>query len=452
VRRPFCAHTILQRHPMVVNDLSVDPRFADSELVTGGPELRFYAGAPLITSDGHALGTLCAVDTIARELTEEQRRALERLARQVVAQLELRRMLALSRSEAVTDELTKLGKRRRLAEDFERLRSAASVAEPFHLMLFDLDGFKQYNDTFGHVAGDALLASLARKFAADVTGRAEAYRIGGDEFCALARCDEPDAMQIEAVIARALTERGERSLITASRGRVSLPAEANTLTRALQVADERMYSDKAGRSRGAGSQTHAVLTRILDECDPALHSHARVVTQLASAVGRGMGLDGLDLDHLVRAATLHDIGKVAIPDAILDAPRALTEQEWELMRTHTILGERVLSAAPALSAEAMLVRSSHEHWDGAGYPDGLVGPEIPLGSRIILACNAFEAMTSPRSYQTIRSAGEALAELRRCAGSQFDPEVVAAVADALPALLPAWTADHAAASDALAGD
>jgi GAF domain-containing protein len=159
----FCAHTILQRHPMVVNDLSVDPRFADSELVTGGPELRFYAGAPLITSDGHALGTLCAVDTVPRELTEEQRRALGRLARQVVAQLELRRMLALSRSEAVTDELTKLGNRRRLAEDFERLRGAASVAEPFHLMLFDLDGFKQYNDTFGRVAGDALLASKRRR-------------------------------------------------------------------------------------------------------------------------------------------------------------------------------------------------------------------------------------------------------------------------------------------------
>jgi hypothetical protein len=107
------------------------------------------------------------------------------------------------------------------------------------------------------------------------------------------------------------------------------------------------------------------------------------------------------------------------------------------------------SAAPALSAESMLVRSSHERWDGAGYPDGLMGPEIPLGSRIILACDAFEAMTSPRSYQTIRSAGEALAELSRCAGSHFDPEVVAALAEALPVLLPAFTADHTA-SDALA--
>ena len=153
-----------------------------------------------------------------------------------------------------------------------------------------------------------------------------------------------------------------------------------------------------------------------------------------------MGLDGLELDHLARAATLHDIGKVAIPDAILEAPRALTEEEWELMRTHTILGERVLAAAPALSTEATLVRSSHERWDGAGYPDGLAGPEIPLGSRIILACDAFDAMTSPRSYQTIRSPGEALAELRRCAGPHFDPEVVAALAEALPVLLPALTA------------
>jgi two-component system cell cycle response regulator len=358
-------------------------------------------------------------------------------------------MLAVSRCEAVTDELTKLGNRRRLADEFERLRSGASLDKPLHLMLFDLDGFKQYNDTFGHVAGDALLASLARKLAATVSGRAEAYRIGGDEFCALAQSDEPDAITIESAIARALTERGERFLITASRGRVSLPGEAGTLTRALQLADERMYSDKAGRSRGAGSQTHAVLTRILDECDPTLHGHARVVAELASAVGRGMGLDGLELDHLVRAATLHDIGKVAIPDAILDAPRALTEQEWELMRTHTLLGERVLAAAPALSTEATLVRSSHERWDGAGYPDGLLRTEIPLGSRIILACDAFEAMTSPRSYQTIRSPAEALAELRRCSGSQFDPEVVAALAAALPLVLAASTA-HAAASDALA--
>jgi diguanylate cyclase (GGDEF)-like protein len=446
----FCAHTILGREPMVVNDLSADPRFADSELVTGGPQLRFYAGAPLITGDGHALGTLCALDTVPRELTEGQRGALEALSRQVVAQLELRRMLALSQSEALTDELTKLGNRRRLAGEFERLRSAANAATPLHLMLFDLDGFKQYNDTFGHVAGDALLARLARKLSSAATARAETYRIGGDEFCALARCDESDAPRIESAIAGALTERGERFLITASRGRVSLPTEADTLTRALQLADQRMYSDKAGRARGAGTQTHAVLTRILDECDPALHSHASVVTELASAVGRCMGLDDPELGHLARAAALHDIGKVAIPDAILDAPRALTEEEWELMRTHTILGERVLAAAPALSTEAALVRSSHERWDGTGYPDRLKGPEIPLGSRIILACDAFDAMTSPRSYQTIRSPGAALAELRQCAGSQFDPDVVAALADVLPLLPPTLTADNNA-SVALAG-
>jgi GAF domain-containing protein len=161
----FCSHTILRDEPLVVGDLAADPRFADGPLVTE-VGLRFYAGAPLITRDGHAIGTLCALDDVPHELSAQQRDALAALARQVVAQLELRRLLAISRHEASTDTLTELGNRRALMADFESLLAEATTGEPLHLLLFDLDGFKKYNDTFGHSAGDALLARLASKLEA----------------------------------------------------------------------------------------------------------------------------------------------------------------------------------------------------------------------------------------------------------------------------------------------
>ena len=427
----FCSHTILGEEPMVVPDLAADPRFADNPNVVGGPRIRFYAGAPLITGDGHAVGTVCAVDTVPRTLSEAQRDALAALSRQVVAQLELRRLLALSRREAITDPLTQLGNRRRLANDFEQMLPAATTAQPLHLLLLDLDGFKQYNDAFGHVAGDALLTRLAGKLAAAVDERGAAYRIGGDEFCLLLRSAGRSATGLESAAVRALSERGDGFSITASHGTVSLPDEARSLTQALQIADERMYSRKAMRSPAAWRQTHDVLVRILDECDPDLHGHARIVEQLAVAVGRRLGLSSNELHRLSRAATLHDIGKVAIPDAILEKPGPLTAEEWVFMKTHVVLGERMLTAAPALAEEAVLVRHSHERWDGTGYPDELAGEDIPLGSRIILACDAYDAMTSPRTYRATFSPEGAQAELQRYSGSQFDPEVVAALTDVL---------------------
>jgi diguanylate cyclase (GGDEF)-like protein len=424
----FCSHTILQEETLVVSDLAADPRFDDNPLVTE-VGLRFYAGAPLMTPDGYAVGTLCALDSVPRTLSEPQREALSALARQVVAQLELRRLLAVSRHEATTDPLTELGNRRRLVDDFQTLLPEATVDAPLHLLLFDLDGFKNYNDTFGHSAGDALLARLAGKLQDALSAHGTVYRIGGDEFCALIRGDAGHQVAVRAAAARALTEDGEGFAITASHGAVALPAEAPTATQALRLADERMYGHKAGRSEAACRQTHDVLVRILDERDSDLCSHGNTVSRLAVGVGRRLGLSALELDQLGKAAALHDIGKVAVPDAILNKPGDLNEDEWAFMQTHTILGERILAAAPALRAEATLVRSCHERWDGDGYPDGKAGTDIPLGSRIIFACDAFDAMTSHRAYRALRTHAEAMAELRRCAGSQFDPAVVAALCD-----------------------
>jgi HD-GYP domain-containing protein (c-di-GMP phosphodiesterase class II) len=130
------------------------------------------------------------------------------------------------------------------------------------------------------------------------------------------------------------------------------------------------------------------------------------------------------LDAIVRAAELHDLGKIAIPDSIVNKPSALNDQEWEFMHRHTIIGERILAAADAQGPVARLVRSSHERFDGAGYPDGLSGHDIPLGSRIIFACDALHAMTTDRPYHSALTYDEALAELHRCSGTQFDPDIV----------------------------
>jgi diguanylate cyclase (GGDEF)-like protein len=388
-------------------------------------------GAPLITDDGYAIGTLCALDDVPHELTIRQRDALSALARQVVAQLELRRLLAISRHEATTDTLTELGNRRALMADFDSMLARATTEEPLHLLLFDLDGFKKYNDTFGHSAGDALLARLAGKLADALSDRGRVYRIGGDEFCALLRGDVHELDAARAAASLALREQGEGFSITASHGAVTLPAEAPTSTQALRLADERMYGHKAGRSQAACRQTHDVLLRILDERDRDLHTHGSAVAALSVDVGREMGLSAEKLDELAKAAALHDIGKVAVSDAIVNKPGPLSSEEWAFMRTHTILGERILATAPALREEAALVRSSHERWDGQGYPGQRAGEDIPLGSRIIFVCDARDAMTSPRVYRQSRSQEEAVTELRRCAGTQFDPAVV----DALRATL-----------------
>ncbi|HEX2102805.1 MAG TPA: diguanylate cyclase [Solirubrobacteraceae bacterium] len=333
------------------------------------------------------------------------------------------RMLRESEFEATTDALTGLGNRRALLRD---LQAAAGVDVPGHshvLVLFDLDGFKSYNDAFGHPAGDALLERLGRNLAATLNGRGGAYRMGGDEFCVLVLVADGDSDTVIADASAALTERGERFNVGCSHGTVVLervgdPAEA------LRLADQRMYANKHGGRQTREEMVHQVLLRVLGEHDGALRDHVDDVAQLAERVARRLGLDDRDVADVRRAAALHDIGKVAIPDAILHAPRALTEDEWEYMRQHTIIGARIIGAAPEMARVAEMVRSSHERWDGGGYPDGLAGAEIPLGARIVSVCDTFDAMTTMRAYRGAGPVDEALAELQRCAGSQFDPAVV----------------------------
>jgi len=330
-------------------------------------------------------------------------------------------LLTASREEAMTDALTGLGNRRRFMLELDA--ALADDGAPFALVVFDLDGFKAYNDSFGHSAGDALLARVAGRLGTAVESEGRAYRLGGDEFCVLARVAGAGPHVLAAHAAMALTEEGEGFAVSCSYGAVLMPSEARQLSEALSMADHRMYLHKQ-RHRAPVEAVDAL--GAMRDGQPA--SRLADVADLAEAVARRLEVSPDELPRIRQAAELHDVGKLAIPEEILSKPETLSDEEWEFVKRHPLIGERILATAPDFGAAATLVRSSHERWDGTGYPDRLTGPEIPLGARIISVCDAFDAMTTPRPYAEQLEADDAIGELVRCAGTQFDPEVVAAFA------------------------
>jgi diguanylate cyclase (GGDEF)-like protein len=338
-------------------------------------------------------------------------------------------LVARSRAEALTDALTGLGNRRSLLLDIDDAARMAGPHQRYAVLLFDLNGFKGYNDTYGHPAGDALLARLGNRLVAAVADRGRAFRLGGDEFCVLARIDDGTSDQLADTAIAALCEHGEGFSVTTACGIAILPDEAQDTSAALALADQRLYENKSGgRATGEPDSTREVLLQVLREREPDLHEHLHGVASLAREVARAFDLPAEELDTIVRAAELHDVGKVAVPDAILHKPARLDPAERQIIERHSEVGERILAVAPALRPVARLVRASHERWDGTGYPDGLAGEEIPLGARVVAVCDAFDAMTTDRPYQAGTDADSALEELVRHAGTQFDPAVVAVFA------------------------
>jgi diguanylate cyclase (GGDEF)-like protein len=368
--------------------------------------LEFYDHYHRITFIAHGLATACLLTVIVRL---------------VMSFSENLRMLRASRAEAVTDALTGLGNRRALKLELES-RLAQLPVEPFVLAFYDLDGFKIYNDTFGHQAGDALLTRLGRRIAESLP-EAGVFRMGGDEFCVIVSMADGGFGTVKRG-AEALSERGSSFSVSCSFGTVEVPVEALDADTAMLLADTRMYEHKDDRRPSAASESQGVLLRALAERNNELGEHHNVVADLVEAVARELGLANEQVVPIRRAAELHDVGKLAIPDAILNKPGPLSDEEWVFMRGHTIVGERIVSSASSLRNVAPMVRSSHERWDGGGYPDGLAGANIPLGARIIAVCDAYDAMVTTRAYRAARTSDEAIAELRRCAGKQFDSEVV----------------------------
>jgi diguanylate cyclase (GGDEF)-like protein len=327
--------------------------------------------------------------------------------------------------ELSTDPLTRLLNRRALMEDLPRVCQRASDGTPAFLWFFDLNGFKVYNDSFGHLAGDALLARLGRRLREAVGSVGTVYRLGGDEFCVLIAERVWNPLALFQRARDALSEQGGAFTVSASAGAVEIPRETDDPTHALRLADQHMYRDKAASRGGAAELVTAVLHAALAQRHPELDEHSSDVAADVELVARTIGLDEEAVAMIIRAGDLHDVGKLGIPDEIITKAGPLTDGEWEFMRQHTVMGERIIAAAgPSLARIAPLVRASHERWDGKGYPDGLAGEEIPLGARIITICDSFRAMLSERPYKRSMSLEDAVAELRRCAGTQFDPRLV----------------------------
>jgi diguanylate cyclase (GGDEF)-like protein len=361
------------------------------------------------------------------------------------------RVLAAMRL-ALTDPLTGLGNHRHFHERLQReLQHAEEDGSRLALCFVDVDDFKAVNDQFGHPAGDRVLQQVSGR----LRQGGEAFRLGGDEFALLlVDHDEQAALQAaESVVGRiGALELDHIGKITVSAGLATFPLQGHGRDELIRLADSALYWAKehgknrvrlyrpdvvelaelkrlaAGPDRAARYRAAASLAQAVDARDAYTGSHSERVSDLAARVAMKLGLSAEEVELTRLAGSLHDLGKLAIPEEILRKPGELTDSERLVLERHPQIGFRMLDSL-GVDPVADVVLHHHERWDGAGYPDRLRGEQIPLGARIIFVADAFDAMTSDRVYRPRRSVEEALAELRRCAGTQFDPTIVAAFAD-----------------------
>lgn len=307
--------------------------------------------------------------------------------------------------------------------------------------MIDVDGFRSINAHHGRKVGDQVLAAVGKLLAEQVSTNDVVSRSGADEFVAmLPETRAEEAMQafdriflalealhvgeIESVAASvgvAQWERGMNSeqLLAKAGARVDV---ARSLGGGRAAASDAADTADGDKPRAQGDVI-AALAEALLERDRYTGEHSESVVDLVEAVARGLALSGPEIDQIKAAALLHDIGKVAIPDDVLNKPGPLNDDEWKVMREHPAIGERILRAIPGMGPIARIVRHEHERFDGGGYPDGISGDQIPIGARIILACDAYHAMTSDRPYRKGMSHADAVRELSEHAGTQFDPNV-----------------------------
>jgi diguanylate cyclase (GGDEF)-like protein len=444
--------------------------FVAVNLVTVGIAIALAEGIPVATPlheslryVGPALPIMASLAGLVAGLWRFQPELIALLAGPLFAVVLYQRSSVASRvsaRDALTDSLTRLGNHRAFAQELEAATDdALTRGGEVSLCLVDVDQFKTVNDTYGHPIGDDILIELARLLRT-VDGRA--FRLGGDEFALLVTCGEQGAFKAVEVLHRRIsrTTFAHREPLTISVGIGSCPAHAQLPKELDQVADAALYWAKAhGKNRSCvyspsivrvyspaelGKRAERVarlraaenLVRVVDAKDAYTGAHSEHVADLVERIGRQLSLEEEAVGQLRLAGLLHDVGKIAISDSLLQKPDRLTEEELRLLRTHSELGASLLDGMDLAPVDHW-IRHHHEHWDGSGYPAGLAGETIPFGSRVILVADAYHAIVSDRTYRSASSSESALAELRRMAGVQFDPEIV----EALAAVLDAATED-----------
>ena len=348
---------------------------------------------------------------------------------------------------ALTDPLTGLGNHRHFHERLQReLARAEEAGGLVSLCFLDIDDFKRVNDQFGHPAGDRVLSQVASR----LRQGGESFRLGGDEFAVLlAGMDDTQALETAQSIVQRIsdTELGKAGAITVSAGVATFPQHGRERDALIRLADGALYWAKehgknqvrlaradvaelsefrrvaSGVDRVARFRAAASLARAVDSRDAYTGSHSDRVASLSAQIAERLGLSADEIELTRLAGSLHDLGKLAIPEEILRKPASLTDAERLVLERHPQIGYRMLESL-GVDPIADWVLHHHERWDGSGYPDGLAGDRIPLGARIIFVADAFDAMTSDRLYRPALSVDNAVAEMERCAGTQFDPDVV----------------------------
>jgi diguanylate cyclase (GGDEF)-like protein len=356
------------------------------------------------------------------------------------------------------DVLTGLFNRRHAMETIEHELARGSAGPGVGVLMFDLDHFKRVNDRHGHAGGDAVLVEVAERLRTAAREWDVVARIGGEEFCVVAPGLDSEAAVAAlgerlrlAVVERPVTLPGGISMpVTISVGAALVAHDDGSAEHALDFADRALYAAKRqgrNRLRTFSQLDDGDIRAEQPEClhlaealalssdlrEGNLSAHGRQVADLSAAIARRLGLSEDDVLRVQLGGWLHDVGKIAISDAVLTKPGPLTDGEWQAVRTHPVIGADLLRHFAELAPACAAVRHHHERFDGTGYPDRLAGDQIPLDARIVAAADAYSVMVANRSYHTAIPAAAAIDELRRCAGSQFDPAVVAALVDELEA-------------------
>lgn len=323
------------------------------------------------------------------------------------------------------DSLTELYNRRYFDQNLQQLME--DFTPPLSIVLGDVNGLKMINDVFGHEEGDRHLIRIAKLFQRIFPKEFTLARVGGDEFAVI--LPETSMPMAEKYMKRLKSLCGHPSQsrinISVALGAATATEKGQNLEKIMKLAEDRMYNNKLLENRSTRSSIIASLRQTLEEKTHETEAHCQRLKQHMLAMARMMDLSESQYADIELLAILHDIGKVAIPNHILDKPGRLISEEWEIMRTHSEIGFRIASRTPELISIAEPILYHHERWDGTGYPLKLAGEAIPLYSRILAVVDAYDAMTHDRVYHVGLPPAEALAEIKRCAGTQFDPNVAA---------------------------
>jgi diguanylate cyclase (GGDEF)-like protein/putative nucleotidyltransferase with HDIG domain len=415
---------------------------------------------PLSVTD-RTIGSLILASRKPNAYSGRQIKLLEKVALQIAAPVENAQLYTRLEQKSRVDEITGLFNRQHFEERLkEEVSRHSRYGDVFSIFMLDLDNFKAYNDVYGHPAGDILLSHVGKIIQSSVRDADQAFRYGGDEVVViLPQTARNDAYVVAERVREQIAGELEKKAITVtcSIGLASYPTDGVIAGELVDVADSALYyAKRAGGNRvylsskipseplddggiyGKRDGLSAIyaLVSAVEARDPYIYGHSRKVSTYAGALAEAIGLSPDEVSKVSTAALLHDIGKIGIPDTVLNKKKKLNGENWEAIKTHPRLGANIISNIPQLVPCVSIILHHHERWDGSGYPDGLKGEEIPIGARILAIADSFEAMTSARPYRPALSREGVVKELRQGAGIQFDPYLVEVFIGIIKAGLP----------------